>query len=54
MEQEIPPYTIATAQEAGWIWDIGLSARRGLGYVYSSKHTSHEQGRTSIKRLCWQ
>lgn len=30
--------TIATAHEAGWTWDIGLSDRRGVGYVYSSRH----------------
>ncbi|HVC16157.1 MAG TPA: tryptophan halogenase family protein, partial [Rhodanobacter sp.] len=34
----IPSCTIATAQEAGWIWDIGLQQRRGIGYVYSSRH----------------
>jgi hypothetical protein len=35
----IASYTISTAQEAGWTWDIGLHARRGVGYVYSSAHT---------------
>jgi tryptophan halogenase len=30
--------TIATAQGSGWIWDIGLPSRRGVGYVYSSDH----------------
>ena len=35
----IPPYTKASAQEAGWIWDIGLQQRRGVGYVYSSRYT---------------
>lgn len=35
----IPPYTISTAQEAGWTWDIALDKRRGVGYVYSSSHT---------------
>jgi tryptophan halogenase len=32
--------TNATAQTAGWIWDIGLPSRRGVGYVYSSRHTN--------------
>jgi len=32
--------TISTAQSAGWIWDIGLSSRRGVGYVYSGDHIS--------------
>jgi tryptophan halogenase len=35
----IPSYTISTAHEAGWTWDIGLQDRRGVGYVYSSRHT---------------
>ncbi|TFW17060.1 tryptophan halogenase family protein [Duganella callida] len=35
----IPSYTISTAHEAGWTWDIGLHQRRGIGYVYSSRHT---------------
>src|SRR3546814_6604221 len=30
--------TIAAAHEAGWTWDIGLAAGRGLGCVYSSDH----------------
>lgn len=42
---DIPPYTIATAQENGWTWDISLPQRRGIGYVYSSKYTSHERAR---------
>jgi len=41
--QAIPCFTVSTAQEAGWIWDIGLSARRGTGYVYSSRHTSDDR-----------
>ncbi|MEO7495764.1 MAG: tryptophan halogenase family protein [Massilia sp.] len=35
----IPSYTISSAHEAGWTWDIGLRERRGIGYVYSSRHT---------------
>ncbi|WP_284054844.1 tryptophan halogenase family protein [Stakelama marina] len=30
--------TNATAHKAGWIWDIGLPTRRGIGCVYSSAH----------------
>jgi tryptophan halogenase len=42
--------TISTAQEAGWIWDIGLPTRRGVGYVYSSRHTSEEAARETLLR----
>jgi len=38
--QAIESQTISTAQECGWTWDIGLTARRGVGYVYSTDHTS--------------
>jgi tryptophan halogenase len=37
--EPVASYTISTAQEAGWTWDIGLDTRRGIGYVYSSSHT---------------
>lgn len=41
--QEIPPYTRATAHQAGWIWDIPLTSRRGTGFVYASSHMSESQ-----------
>ncbi|WP_033083576.1 tryptophan halogenase family protein [Colwellia psychrerythraea] len=40
---EIPPYTVATAHQAGWIWDIALTNRRGVGFVYSNNHMSDEE-----------
>ncbi len=42
--------TISTAQEAGWIWDICLPTRRGIGYVYSSRHTTEEAARETLSR----
>ena len=36
-------YTIATAHEAGWTWDIGLSGGHGVGCVYSSDHVSDDE-----------
>lgn len=41
-DSPIASHTISTAQKAGWIWDIGLQTRRGVGYVYSSQHTSRQ------------
>ncbi|WP_133501588.1 tryptophan halogenase family protein [Cognatilysobacter terrigena] len=34
----IASQTISTAQPHGWVWDIGLPTRRGIGYVYASAH----------------
>ena len=42
--------TISTAQEAGWVWDICLPTRRGVGYVYSSRHQSEESARETLRR----
>jgi hypothetical protein len=46
----IASHTLSTAQQAGWIWDIGLPTRRGVGYVYSSAHTSDDQAEQDLRR----
>lgn len=46
--EPIASQTIATALRAGWVWDIALQARRGIGYVYSSKHISEEEARDGL------
>jgi tryptophan 7-halogenase len=43
-------HTIATAHDAGWTWDICLPTRRGVGYVYSSRHTTEERARETLLR----
>jgi len=48
-DMPIATQTVSTAQEAGWIWDIGLMNRRGVGYVYSSRHTSHDQAESALR-----
>lgn len=40
---QIASTTVSTAQEAGWIWDVSLAKRYGVGYVHSSAHTSSER-----------
>ncbi len=40
---DVPPYTHATAMpDAGWVWQIALSSRTGMGYVYSSAHVDDD------------
>jgi len=46
----LPSCTIATAERAGWIWDIGLRHRRGIGYVYSSDHCSDWEAERLLRR----
>lgn len=43
-------HTIATAQNAGWIWDIGLTHRRGVGHVYSSAYLSDAEAEQNLRR----
>ena len=45
----IASQTISTAQRSGWIWDIGLPTRRGVGYVYSSTHTTDEAAQAELR-----
>jgi tryptophan 7-halogenase len=39
----IASVTVSTARSAGWVWDIGLATRRGVGYVYSDSYLSDER-----------
>ena len=41
-DSPIQSHTLSTAQSAGWVWDIGLTTRRGVGYVYSNNYTSED------------
>jgi len=48
-DEPIASSTKSTAKEAGWIWDIALSHRRGTGYVYSSKYTTKERAEEVLR-----
>ncbi len=50
----IASQTISTAQTAGWVWDIGLSTRRGVGYTYSSTHSSDEEAQSVLRNYLYQ
>ena len=49
-QDPIASHTISTAQSAGWIWDIGLPTRRGVGYTFSSKHISDEDAEVELRK----
>jgi hypothetical protein len=48
-DSPIASQTISTAQSNGWIWDIGLPTRRGIGHVYSSSHSSDEAAERELR-----
>lgn len=42
--------TWSTAQKSGWVWDIGLRDRRGVGYVHASQYAGSEQVYEALDR----
>lgn len=46
---EVRPYTTATAQSAGWIWDVPLRGRRSLGYVHSSQFVNENDAEAELR-----
>lgn len=48
-DDPVATHTIATAQNSGWIWDIGLTNRRGVGHVYSSKFMTDEEAESNLR-----
>jgi tryptophan 7-halogenase len=49
-DSPVASQTIATAQAHGWVWDIGLPTRRGVGHVYSSAHTSADAVEQALRQ----
>lgn len=47
-DSPIASQTNATAHDAGWIWDIGLPHRRGIGCVYASAFASEDQAAATL------
>ncbi len=47
---ELPTYTLAHAQSAGWMWQIPTQSRMGCGYVYSDAHLSPDDAQAEIEK----
>ncbi len=48
LDSPIASQTNATAHDAGWIWDIGLPSRRGVGCVYASDFASDDEAAATL------
>jgi flavin-dependent dehydrogenase len=48
-DSPIESFTCSTAQTAGWIWDIALPSRRGVGYTYSSSHITDDKAEKELR-----
>ncbi len=53
-QQDIASATLSTAQQFGWIWDIGLPSRRGIGYTYSSQYCDEQTAIDTLKQYAAQ
>lgn len=47
----IASVTRSTARANGWIWDIGLPTRRGMGYVYASDFIDDAAAEADFRRF---
>lgn len=45
----IASQTVATAHRAGWLWDIALPTRRGIGCVYASRYMEDEEAAVELR-----
>ncbi|WP_439102978.1 tryptophan halogenase family protein [Congregibacter sp.] len=48
-EEEIFSCTQSSARSAGWIWDIGLQSRRGVGYVHDADSVSEDEAIATLR-----
>jgi len=49
-QADISPTTTATAHDSGWLWDIPLYTRRGVGCVFSQAHMSLDQAHQTLTK----
>ncbi|GAA5524778.1 flavin-dependent tryptophan halogenase RebH [Microbulbifer aestuariivivens] len=50
VDAPIESCTLSSARNSGWIWDIGLPTRRGVGYTYSSAHSTDDEAEDVLRK----
>lgn len=48
-DEKMSPMTTATALDAGWMWNIPLTTRKGCGYVFDSNYISKKQAQSEVE-----
>ena len=48
-DENMPPFSTATALQHGWMWHIPLMARDGCGYVYSSEFADQDTAESELR-----
>ena len=48
-EAPIASLTVSTAQSAGWVWDIALPGRRGIGHAYASGYLDDDTALAQLR-----
>ena len=46
----IAPTTRSVARPSGWVWDIGLQRRRGVGFVHAGDHCTEDTAHQELDR----
>lgn len=46
--------TLSTAKDSGWIWDIGLQNRRGVGYAYASEYIDDDKAAKTLQNYIFE
>ena len=48
-DSAVASQTVGTAHRAGWLWDIALPTRRGIGCVYASRFMSDDEAEQVLR-----
>lgn len=50
-DNEVAPYTKAVAMKYGWLWQIPVQGRYGMGYVFDSDYISADEALAEVRQV---